>query len=267
MSCARCHLFHGSPCNCCRTLARLKALLEGGHLLLAQESSVLAALRSAAGAIADLSEEAAPILAAEKTLSAFPPKAEKKSPSPVQDSTKESSSVLGSTKRKAFKEEEDEEEGSPKEKEAAKTKKRERRTSGGVRIAPARLRKDKKKKDKKERSKSKEAKDEEEEIEEEVEEDKKSEASEDQEDRRRGLGLSTIPRGSAGRHFGDRHGGVPGRERPPEPVGPPPGRFHTDSYWGSRDRERTSTTPRGTKGSKHRERGAEHKWKSWPDRR
>lgn len=66
MRCGNCHTFDGSPtCQVCRTLRRIRELVEGQLLLIRQEAPVLAILRNCAGALTDLAEEAAPILAQE----------------------------------------------------------------------------------------------------------------------------------------------------------------------------------------------------------
>ena len=66
MRCASCHTWEGSPtCQVCRTLRRIRELIEGQLLLRRQESQVLTVLRDCAGALTDLAEEAAPILAQE----------------------------------------------------------------------------------------------------------------------------------------------------------------------------------------------------------
>ena len=66
MRCASCHTWEGSPtCQVCRTLRRIRELIEGQLLIRRQESQVLTVLRDCAGALTDLAEEAAPILAQE----------------------------------------------------------------------------------------------------------------------------------------------------------------------------------------------------------
>ena len=66
MRCSACHLFDGAPtCQVCRTLRRIKELIEGNLLLRQQENSVVSVLRNCAGALTDLAEEAAPVSARE----------------------------------------------------------------------------------------------------------------------------------------------------------------------------------------------------------
>ena len=69
MSCSSCRLFGGPICASCRTLRRIRELLQGGLLLRSQEAAVVQALRGAAGALVDLAEEAAPVLQAERETS------------------------------------------------------------------------------------------------------------------------------------------------------------------------------------------------------
>ena len=56
MICAGCHTFPGNPCACCRTIGRLRFLVERGNLPVFKEQEVLNTLRNAAGAISDLVE-------------------------------------------------------------------------------------------------------------------------------------------------------------------------------------------------------------------
>ena len=58
MSCPRCQVFQGNPCDACRTLGRLDFLVLRGGLRPVDKAPVLAALRSAAGALADIAERA-----------------------------------------------------------------------------------------------------------------------------------------------------------------------------------------------------------------
>eukprot|EP00438_Fugacium_kawagutii_P016689 Skav223983 [mRNA] locus=scaffold1107:401409:402191:- [translate_table: standard] len=253
--CLRCHLYTGNPCSCCRTLGRIKSLLEGGNLLRAQEASVLSALRSAAGALSDLVEEAAPVLQAERTTSGFPIPVKKEAEESVPAGTGEEAS---SSAKKKDEEEDEKESGS---KEAVKSKKRSKGGPSEKKSGGDKVKKEKRKKEKKEKvvitpAKKAETEEEEEEIEEESGS-TRSEVSQPEE-----LGLKPIPRGSAARHFNPRRDdeGSRGSHRPPEPAGPPPGRFHQDaSYWKRKDRSR-SKTRRGTKGAQHRERGRDPRW-------
>ena len=66
MACPSCALFEGNPCRLCRTHKRIRELLCGGLLLRGQEEAALQILRAAAGALLDLAEEAAPVLARER---------------------------------------------------------------------------------------------------------------------------------------------------------------------------------------------------------
>ena len=97
MACSSCHLFGGPICASCRTLRRIRELLQGGHLLKSQEAAVVQALRGAAGALVDLAEEAGPVLRAERETSGALETAEEKtevgsagagaSKAPVEDKT------------------------------------------------------------------------------------------------------------------------------------------------------------------------------------
>lgn len=73
------------------------------------------------------------------------------------------------------------------------------------------------------------------------------------------FGLATIPRGSAGRHFADRHNDEGrGSAKPPEPRGPPPRGDRPPPPPAPPRRPARSRSPRrtrGSKGQKHRQRG------------
>lgn len=252
MVCPRCHTFVGDPCNSCRTLARAKYLLEGGKLLRTQESLVLGALRGLAGALSDLAEEAAPILAAELRTSGFPG-----APSSGGVEVEESKEEL----------KEEVKPRSPGEENDGDTKKAKKRRTKKEGKKLGKRRKDEKADDKKrERSKSDSPR---------ARAADRGEASSArrsprEEPRLEGLGLNTLPRGSAGKHFAER---IPaGARAPPEPPGAPP--RYSERDWERGDphrserytRERSkSRTRRGTKGKQHRARAAARaqNWAQW----
>ena len=66
MVCTVCGLFEGPFCRACRTHKRIRELLCGFLLLRSQVEETVQILRTAAGALLDLAEEAAPILARER---------------------------------------------------------------------------------------------------------------------------------------------------------------------------------------------------------
>ena len=66
MVCTVCGLFEGPFCRACRTHKRIRELFCGSLLLRSQEEETVQILRTAAGALLDLAEEAAPILARER---------------------------------------------------------------------------------------------------------------------------------------------------------------------------------------------------------
>lgn len=273
MSCPRCLVFSGRPCHSCRTLDRIRGILEGGKLLATQEGLVLAALRGAAGALTDLVEEASPILDSERLVSGFPPEDSQDSRAAVRHRTGDTSSVASGTGEKGELVKPKEEEPSEEEKEAVKSEKKEEKTPERARSSGRKPKKEKKVKEKKERAKAVSPvpkKRQKEESEEEEKRKDESYSAGSEEEKAPALELKPIPRGSAGKHF-DREndrGRSSGSAKPPEPVGPPPGTFHHGgSYWGRRERSR-SKIRRGTKGVQHRERGRQPNWRpSWNQRR
>lgn len=59
----------GNTCSGCRSIPRIRDIYCGGFLLRGQEGKALEVLRSCVGALTDLAEIAAPILAKEKAVS------------------------------------------------------------------------------------------------------------------------------------------------------------------------------------------------------
>eukprot|EP00438_Fugacium_kawagutii_P022471 Skav232357 [mRNA] locus=scaffold2646:529683:532082:+ [translate_table: standard] len=263
MACPRCSLFSGSPCHSCRTYLRIGFLLSGGKLLKTQESAVLAALRSACGALTDLAEEAAPILEAELELSG--PSGAKDStaagaggssgalPAPVEATEeKKPEETEAELKAKTLEEDKPEARSKPgrkdKVKREAKESKREKlkRKERAKKVAKA---KEKKKRRSREDSSSEGEKEVQKKVDEEVQQ------------RPSDYGLHPVIRGSAGKRQ-DHHGEPSsGSARPPEPLVPP----HSDSYWGATrrgQRDRSRSRRRGTKGAHHAERGRQRGY--WP---
>lgn len=256
MSCPRCHTFVGDPCNSCRTLARAKFLLEGGKLLRTQEAPVLGALRSLAGALSDLAEEAAPILAAELRTSGFPGASSPGRAKPEEDTKEEA---------------EDKRPLSPIKEEDGDAKKVKKTRKKGDGKKPKRTKKDEKKAKKRDRSESNSSRARAADRGEATSSGRRTSAEPSLE----GLGLSTLPRGSLGKHF---EGRIPaGDRRPAEPAGPPPARYSERAWDGgsshrseryNRERSR-SKTRRGTKGKQHRERAQvrARNWAQWGRRK
>eukprot|EP00438_Fugacium_kawagutii_P006828 Skav227026 [mRNA] locus=scaffold456:236256:249187:+ [translate_table: standard] len=238
MSCPRCHTFPGSPCNSCRTLSRIGFILEQGRLLKVQEPAVLAALRTAAGAITDLAEEAAPVLEAERRGSGFPEDKGPKTEASDEERGKEE------TRKTEVREERSGEETAGGSTPGVVDVQEER---PGGKETPKKKKSEKEKSDKKRKKrgpikekKRRETKEEEEIEEEESRRNPGGPASGSGIRRERSpppvpgerevesdptsYGLATVPRGSAARHFA-RHGGEEeDRRRPAEPRGAPPGR-------------------------------------------
>ena len=71
MHCTGCHFWSSRPTTCpsCRTLCRIQNLFRTGAFLRSQEDAIIQILRSACGAIEDLSELAIPVLKKEKAES------------------------------------------------------------------------------------------------------------------------------------------------------------------------------------------------------
>ena len=244
MICAGCHTYVGSPCACCRTLGRLRFLIERGNLPLDKEQEILTALRSAAGVVADIVEVygfkntgAAPARGGggEKPLESEGAKTE------AASSKKEavSSEVIASAKKRA-------------KKDSQKEKRRDKEASGveETPVAGGRPREDLRepirRRDIERKSKP-------------SEEERRHRGERLQEEvdtyvetRPQSFGLGNIPvRGTAAKHFANQ--ADRGRERPPEPEGPPPI---------PRRRQERSRTPqkKKSKGKKHRQRGRDY-WK------
>lgn len=230
MACPKCHLFSGSPCNSCRTLARIQHLLESGRLLATQESAVLGALRSASGALTDLAEEALPILRAEKATSDVSVPEES-----TVDDKKEAAKVPEPPA------------GAPKTSEAAK-----KEVKPGKKKDPT---KKKEKKVKKEQPRLKSASPTNREPASSWREDpNRHDGSIDEHVARNpgDFGLGIVPRGSLGSHFASKERGS---ERPPEPPHPPSALPRRDTRARAPTRDRSRSKRRGTKGKKHRYRG------------
>lgn len=217
---------------------------------------MLSVLRTACGALTDLAEEAAPILEAERKSSDVPvvdrPKKEEEASAGVQEPPGKVPGVVDvdarareageGTEKKKRKKEDSEKKGKKKtvvKKERTKKEKDERDTedveenpggpasSSGIRRdgATPPLPRDR-----------------------------------DVEENPANFGLTTISKGSAGRHFARTEGRRRGDERPPEPRDPPPSRPRLPPPprappRTTRSRSREDYRRRGTKGVKHRERG------------
>ena len=244
MICAACHTFHGSPCACCRTVGRLRFLIERGNLPLEKEQEVLTALRYAAGVVADIVE-----VYGFKGLPLAAPKADEgRTPLPEGGEKVEAGSSkpeetpqvpIESAKKKA-------------KKEASKEKKK-RKEAPGVEETPVveeETREEREPIRRRDIERKSRPVDEErprtapaEKLQEEV--DSYAEAHPGS------FGLGNLPvRGTAAKHFA--HQAERGRQRPPEPQGPPP-----VPRWGQQ-RSRTPQRKKKSKGRAHRQRGRDY---------
>ena len=297
MTCTRCGLFPktGPFCLPCRTIQRLREVVEGGLILKAQEGEAVRVLREAAGGLLDLAEEAAPVLAAERraanppglpdeprnysTLEPLPSlrPAEPVSgakPAPTDsgvkveneaEEAKESvAEIVGDGQDDGAKEASTsaqeavgEEKAVVEKEEVKKKKKRKHKTAAGSSGG------DKKRK---KRVRERQEKAEEEKVIDEPIEDKPASGEADWsglvDSNPRFLGLSPVPKGSVAAHLARLPVPPPAPERrgPVEPDHPPP-HLRGSSSRGQRRSPRRSPSPpiyrrpRGTKGVKHRERG------------
>ena len=259
MLCAGCHNFLGNPCPSCRTVSRLKFLLESSELPVAVETKILTALRQAAGEISDVIEQ----------HGTYKPRRREATPKPE---TKEES-----TGSKEGAKEEEEDPARKKEREARREERRKRKAetadragveetpggSTGVEETPE------------EGKKKRPVREEEEDttirgsatLEERVEESHKKDREEHLQTEidsyvcdnpgTFGLGHITL-RGSAARHFRDND--ARRSERPAEPEGPPPIRRQ------ERQRSRSKKQKKKSKGKAHRQRGRDY-WKERRDAR
>ena len=287
MSCSSCRLFGGPICASCRTLRRIRELLQGGLLLRSQEAAVVQA-RGAAGALVDLAEEAAPVLQAEReTSGALESVVEKPAVGEATAGVAATPGCVGEEAKDAVTKEEHEEskepvaevevqdEGEEADKEAevrveepkkpAKEKKRKKRQEGGE-----------KKERKRERRKRKERKEESEghySVEEpatpiEEKSPQRSQPARPSSIEDEGLdhqGLKPAPKPVASHPaFSRLLPPPPPPRRPRSPSHPPPdrkgGRGGQGAYWQGRPRSRSpAKRPRGSKGAKHRQRGIDRK--------
>ena len=302
MSCTRCGCFprsENSLCLCCRTIGRLRELVEAPLLCRDQEQEALTILRVAAGALLDLAELAAPRLAAERQAAnpagfntdPLPQRAPVVAP-PVDPiapvAGRPSAPDIGAVKSEGDVEEskeplvevheagqddaadhinKDKEEAVEKEKApgrgtgAEKKKKRRHRSAR----ESGREEKKPKRKRKAKREESKGVKEQESTQKEVAQVEKEPDWSGFVESDPTFLGLAPIPKGSVASHFSrlPPPPPAPARAGPVEPSYPPP-------HHGSASRPRSPSRspswtlqrrPRGTKGVKHRERG--YNWKRY----
>jgi len=255
MLCSGCHSFLGNPCPCCRTVSRLKFLLENSRLPPSVELKVLSALRQAVGEVSDVIEE----------HGVFKP--QKRESSPKVEAKEESAGSKGLDK------EDKEEPARKKEREARKEERKKRKALSGAQAgveetpgglpgveetpSPGKTAEigEEGKIPKKERETRGE----------EAEGDRPRKSKEERLQTKVdryvsdnpdtfGLGQITL-RGSAARHF--RENDVRRSERPPEPEGPPPIRRQP------RERSRSKKQKKKSKGKAHRQRGRDF----WRDRR
>ena len=302
MSCTRCGCFPRSEntlCLCCRTIGRLRELVEAPLLCRDQEQEALTILRVAAGALLDLAELAAPRLAAERVAANPPgynsdplpsrppvvaPPVEPIAPETGRPSAPEVSAVKREGDIEEGKEplaevhediqddapapvEEDkkagiEEKAAPNRNPGAEKKKRKRHRSS-KKAGEAEKKPKRKRKAKREESKGVE---EQESTQKEVAQvEKEPDWSGLVESDPSFLGPAPIPKGSVASHFSRLPPPPPApvRSGPVEPSYPPP-------HHASADRPRSPSRspswtiqrrPRGTKGVKHRERG--YNWRRY----
>ena len=275
MICSLCGVFIGSPCSSCRTISRIKFLVESGKIQARDEAVVLSALRSAAGVLTDLAERPGCIL---PPPGAVPHPGALAPAAAAADSSLEVGVPPQETVAEGTKEEPSHK---PKDKKRKKLKKEKHKDREAV--APGKE-EEIEQKEEKEEEKPEKAK----EVEEvelaveatlgkagELEATKDSVEAERPEDlltrevnsfvekHPQHYGLHSWPvRGTAGAHFERRAAERSQRSsgsgaRPPEPPGPPPSRHHEERSTPARARSRSRR--RGTKGAGHRERG--HRWK------
>lgn len=224
-------------------------MVTGAKLLRVQEPAVLQALRDTAGALSDLAEQAGPVLQRELDTSGGFSSTPPVNPGGPATGSREAPENVS-------------EEKDPKVKK--KEEKGEKRT--GDKPAPEKKGSEKKKRrkvDTREKKKKAAAHTEEEEEEKSPKETREERgargtanpADQDVENNPRRYGLEIIPRGTARAHFEERHHGGSGAVPPPEPVLPPRHRGGTEPAGRGRSRSPERKTERGTKGSKHTERG------------
>lgn len=240
MTCTRCQVFLGNPCDCWRTFGRIAFLLGRGGLRRCDEGAVLSALRGAAGALADLSEKAF----AESAAGGHHGSSELLAPD---------------TRERGV-------EGTPgqekKDKKGKKVKVKREREAGGE---PARGNTEG------EPSSGHRGREDEREELQRIRRDKSQRLDTASQhidqvvaEHPAAFGLGHIPvRGSAGRYLHERQAEEDRKRRPAEPIGAPPGHHGGTSARGAtnpprRDQRRRSRSPRKkSKGKTHRERGRE----------
>ena len=275
MLCTRCHTFVGDPCGCCRTISRLRFIVETGKLRVNDEGEALTALRSCAGVLTDLAETATrfrpPVLpvpflpvppgqsGALSTEAAAPGTEEERSearqPEHKEETKVPESSGVPEKKEKRKKEKKRDKER--KEAEVGREPARGSRDLSGELIEVKEEPEDdaEASEDKREplprRSRGREDPG----VETERTEGEATEVTEEDWDR---YNLGDRPvRGSAARHFRAREEGS-WADKPPEPPAPPPRRRNdSERPRKGRGKGKRSRTPRrrGTKGKQHRERG------------
>ena len=266
MICRFCRVFSGDPCTACRTHSRLGFYLQSGRLSIGDEGTVLLALRSAAGVLADLVETS------KVTAPPPPPSEVPRLPGWATTEVQAEEPPEVAPKEKIEEKESIPEVEEPKVKKSKKEKKEEKERAAKEAARGSRDKEPEErrtveaegsyKEDPEERRKSKGIK-KEHSKEEGVEEGLAALSSQAdkfvaQNPDRFCLGTIGI-RGSAARHFKERSRQEDkGNRKPPEPVGPPPNRHHGRGVAREgerRQRSRSKKRRRGTKGAGHRERG------------
>ena len=250
MICRICRNFPGELCVSCRTVKRLRFLLVQGHLPLHLEGRVVEILRQAAGAITDLYEEFGRPKPAEEVETGG---TETDGAAPALSSNPSASEVAeaAAAEEEKVKERKAKKEAKKSKKEETKKQKQKEREAGAEEAAEE-SRAEEEEEDKEIIRAKKAARIDDSEItREDPGRDTQEEVDQFVSDHPERFGLGSLSvRGSAARHL--RQNDERRRERPAEPVRPPPVRSHRREIQG---RDRSRSKKRKSKGAAHRERG------------
>ena len=250
MLCSGCHNFLGNPCTACRTLSRIHFLVERNQLPPAIEGRVVSALRVAAGEICDLVEQHGIFRPSGPPGAVAPDGGVKKA------GKEEPAAAESSTGGREEPEKKEDVEGTRKVKEKKKDKKdKKRKAETRVEVTPA--------------ATGEEGREEEEDPErvriakatplnrrERKSKDPQAAVDHYASEHPEVFGLGSISiRGSAAKHF--KESDERRRERPAQPVKPPPRRAAEERprEREDRDQRQRSRSRKKSKGENHRKRG------------